>query len=540
MKNIQRIGNWIYKAGLGTVRLITLLLVGALTLCSLFWGYYAEDMTTQKSIAHREPLLLHLAGLAGLLFLLFLLLRFCRPTGRHRSFLLAVTLGWVGLCGLLLALCGRSIPTADPASVYTIAQALASGNTGVIHPTDSYLSYYPQQLGLVAFYEIIIRLWNLLTIPYAAHYIIQCINVGMACVIVYFQYKTTCLLSHDNDSAAVCYLFLAMLNAPLIFYTSFIYGEIPSFAFLSGGIYLLLKYFEGENLFSRRKFLYLAGSLPMLTLAVALRKNSLIVIIAVVLIVLWEWLRQRKACLLLYGALLTACCLTILPAIQHMYEYRAGNVLSTGVPAISYVAMGMQESSRGNGWYNGFNFYTYESSHLDTAVTAQESKAAIRESLSAFRTDPGYAFRFYGDKFLSQWTDGSYFCRQATLTHTDARREIVETLYTGKLATPFIHYCNIYQLLVYGGSLICLLVLWRRKTGATAPESAAKLPFYVGMIAVLGGFLFHMIWEANSRYILPYFLLLLPYAAQGLEILYNMIIQKHKKKHIPEQRTEQH
>ena len=36
------------------------------------------------------------------------------------------------------------------------------------------------------------------------------------------------------------------------------------------------------------------------------------------------------------------------------------------------------------------------------------------------------------------------------------------------------------------------------------------------MIAVLGGFLFHMVWEANSRYILPYFLLMLPYAAWGL------------------------
>ena len=104
----------------------------------------------------------------------------------------------------------------------------------------------------------------------------------------------------------------------------------------------------------------------------------------------------------------------------------------------------------------------------------------------------------------------------------------METIYTGKLATPFIHYCNIYQLAVYGGSLICLLVLWRRsKAGAPAAGSAAKLPFYMGMIAVLGGFLFHMVWEANSRYIFPYFLLMLPYAAQGLGIFYETV-QKHR------------
>ena len=96
----------------------------------------------------------------------------------------------------------------------------------------------------------------------------------------------------------------------------------------------------------------------------------------------------------------------------------------------------------------------------------------------------------------------------------------MEAVYTGKLAAPFIHYCNIYQLLVYGGSLICLLVLRRRpKQGGYA----AELPFYVGMIAVLGGFLFHMVWEANSRYIFPYFLLLLPYASQGLDAFYKRI-----------------
>lgn len=516
MEKKWNIFHCIYNVGLHSVRFLTLLLTGALTLCSLLWGYYAEDMTTQKSVAHWEPVLLHLAGLAVLLICLFGLMKICHPTaGRRRFLLLCAAMAWIGLWGLFLIFCGRNIPAADSASVYSIAQALASGHTQVIHPTDSYLSYYPQQMGLVAFYEIIIRLWNLLPIPYAAHYIIQCVNVAMACGAVFFQYKITCLLSRDSDRAAAVYLFLAMLNAPLLFYTSFVYGEIPSFAFLSGGLYLLLNYLQKEKFSSRHGFLSLTGSLLMLVSGVALRKNSLIVMIAAVLVVLWEWTRQRGASLPVFAALLAAGCLTVQPAIQRFYEYRAGNVLSTGVPAISYVAMGMQESDRGNGWYNGFNFDTYEESHLDTAVTAQKSKNAISQSLSAFRASPGFAFRFYRDKFLSQWTDGSYFCRQATAAHTDGRRDFVEEVYTGALAAPFIHYCNIYQLLIYGGSFTCMLVLFRRR----AQDPTVGLSFYMGMIAVLGGFLFHMVWEANSRYIFPYFLLLLPYAALGLEMI---------------------
>lgn len=516
MTNIHKMGDGIYRAGLKTVQALTLLLSAVLAVCSLFWGYYAEEMITQMSVPHVEPFLLHLPGMLALAALAVLLLKTaCAHAGAKRIVLLPAALCWICFWGLLLIPLGRCLPTADSASVYSIAQALASGQMGVIHPTDSYLSYYPQQIGLVAFYEVIIRLWNLLHIPYAPHYILQCVNVLMACVIVYFQYKTTFLLF--KSEAATAYLYLAMLNAPLIIYTSFVYGEIPSFAFLSGGLYLLLRYFQRLSAHDRRRWITAAGSLLMLTAAAALRKNSLIVIIAVVLVLLWEWLKSHRHTLLLCAIVLAVSCAAVLPVIQRIYEYRAGNTLATGVPAISYVAMGMQESSRGNGWYNGFNFYTYENSHMDTSVTAQESMASIKASLSLFCREPGYAFRFYADKFLSQWTDGSYFCRQATQNHTPGRSLIVESLYEGSLSRPFIHYCNIYQLLVYSSTLLCLLQI--RSSGRTAQDTLPSLLPYIGIIAVLGGFLFHMVWEANSRYIFPYFLLMLPYAAQGLGIV---------------------
>lgn len=36
------------------------------------------------------------------------------------------------------------------------------------------------------------------------------------------------------------------------------------------------------------------------------------------------------------------------------------------------------------------------------------------------------------------------------------------------------------------------------------------------MLNIFGGFLFHMLWEAQARYILGYFILLLPLTAYGL------------------------
>ena len=47
-------------------------------------------------------------------------------------------------------------------------------------------------------------------------------------------------------------------------------------------------------------------------------------------------------------------------------------------------------------------------------------------------------------------------------------------------------------------------------------HGADRLYIYVGLIAVLGGFLFHTFWEANSRYIFSYSLLLMPYCGAGV------------------------
>lgn len=48
-------------------------------------------------------------------------------------------------------------------------------------------------------------------------------------------------------------------------------------------------------------------------------------------------------------------------------------------------------------------------------------------------------------------------------------------------------------------------------------------------VAFLGGFLFHIAWEAKSEYVLPYFLMLFPYSVRGVSLLFyriDSLIQK--------------
>ena len=549
-------GNTIYRFGLGIVRILTLLLAVLLFAGSFLTTCYADNMETQQVLFRLDNPLWNLLELAGFGLLFCACLHFYDKFGRRG--LLIFTLGFLFCLGILLILFGRTVPAADAMSVYNAALEWIQGNLDVIHPTVSYLSYYPQQIGLMAFLELFLRIWNLTGISAPAWHFIKLIYVCLLCAAVLFQYLSLKYLWREHwEEISCCYLLLVCCNLPMIMYSSFVYGEIPSFAALSVGLYLLLRLLSGitfpgrasdisckgmsvkpfaseassETILSpklpstRSAFFTGTGSILFLALSVMLRKNSLIPIIAVLLVLLFESLRfgrsvRARLCLLGMAVCLAVTSMGILPLVQKCYEKKAGNTLSSGVTAMSYFAMGMQEASRGCGWYNGFNIDTYDAAGMDSALANEISRQAVWERLAYFRGHPGYAVDFYARKHLSQWADGTYASRQATLATYGGRSGFFQEVYDGSLSSAYIEWGNAWQDVLYLGTLVfCVSAVHRKRKGTgTAPQgsSADSLYLYVGLIAVLGGFLFHILWEANSRYIFLYSLLLMPYCAAGI------------------------
>lgn len=529
----------LYKISLNTVKVLTLLLSVLLFAGSFIVTCYADNMETQQVLFRFDSPFWNLLELIGygLLFISCLYLfskigkKFCRG-------MLFFTLEVIMILGIALIIFGRTVPAADALSVYNAAAEWILGNTAVIHPADSYLSYYPQQIGLMAFLEVLLRVWYLTGLSVPAWHFIKFVYVCLLCVAVVFQYRSLQYLWPGNwEPVSCCYLVLVCCNLPMIMYSSFVYGEIPSFAALSVGLYLLLKLLvecipvrftngtsdntEVANIasFSGGATVCTAlGSILFLTLSVMLRKNSLIPIIAVLLVLLFETLRSGRSVQMRLVLLLMAVCLAvtsvgILPLVQKCYEEKADSTLSSGVTAMSYFAMGMQEASRGCGWYNGFNIDTYDAAGMDSGLADEISRQAISERFAYFREHPGYAFHFYLDKHLSQWADGTYASRQATLATYGGRSRFFHEVYEGSLSRAYIEWGNAWQNVLYLGCLLFCIVGWRdrKKSGV-----CSNLYIYVGLIAVLGGFLFHIIWEANSRYIFSYSLLLMPYCAAGI------------------------
>lgn len=588
--------NIIYRLGLNIVMLLTLLLSMLLFAGSFLTTCYADNMETQQVLLRPDNPLWNLLELAGFGLLFCGCLYLYKKIGeKFRRGLLVFTLTFVFGLGILLILFGRTVPAADALSVYNAAAEWILGNTDIIHPTVSYLSYYPQQIGLMAFLELLLRIWNLTGLSVPAWHFIKLVYVCLLCGAVWFQYLSLQYLWPENyKNISCCYLVLVCCNLPMIMYSSFVYGEIPSFAALSVGWYLLLRllgssspdssYRDNVSPGGSYRIIFTGfGSILFLTLSVMLRKNSLIPVIAVLLVLLFEALRPGRNGKMRLGLLIMAVCLAvtsvgILPLIQKCYEKKAGNTLSSGVTAMSYLAMGMQEASRGCGWYNGFNIDTYDTAGMDTAIANEISRLAIDERLTYFREHPGYTADFYLHKHLSQWADGTYASRQATLATYGGRSAFFKEVYEGSLSGGYIEWCNAWQNVLYLGVLVfCIDSLKKRRkskvvghmadqtaghtAGCTADHMADQLDadqlgadqlgadrhgadqhgadrlgadrhgadrhgadwhgadrlyIYVGLIAVLGGFLFHTFWEANSRYIFSYSLLLMPYCGAGV------------------------
>ena len=611
--------NIIYRLGLNIVMLLTLLLSMLLFAGSFLTTCYADNMETQQVLLRPDNPLWNLLELAGFGLLFCGCLYLYEKIGeKFRRGLLVFTLTFVFGLGILLILFGRTVPAADALSVYNAAAEWILGNTDIIHPTVSYLSYYPQQIGLMAFLELLLRIWNLTGLSVPAWHFIKLVYVCLLCGAVWFQYLSLQYLWPENyKKISCCYLVLVCCNLPMIMYSSFVYGEIPSFAALSVGWYLLLRLLGSSSPDSSyrdnvsrndapsvtaydyvprmlRQILFTGfGSILFLTLSVMLRKNSLIPVIAVLLVLLFEALRPGRNGKMRLGLIIMAVCLAvtsvgILPLVQKCYEKKAGNTLSSGVTAMSYLAMGMQEASRGCGWYNGFNIDTYDTAGMDTALANEISRLAIDERLAYFREHPGYTADFYLHKHLSQWADGTYASRQATLATYGGRSAFFKEVYEGSLSGGYIEWCNAWQNVLYLGVLVfCIDSLKKRRkskvvghmadqtaghtAGCTADHMADQLDadqlgadqhgadqhgadrhgadqhgadrlgadrlgadqhgadrhgadwhgadrlyIYVGLIAVLGGFLFHTFWEANSRYIFSYSLLLMPYCGAGV------------------------
>lgn len=488
-----------------TVSVLGLLLFGALTGFSLFFTVY---FTTQYEEIPYEMTDIFPMVLAVCAFGLFCMYKIScwilKEDGQQEKrirFLLGAVLLYTLVFCVLWVIGAGCVPVGDQKSVCTAAEGFRNGDYSML-TRDSYEKYlfiHPHQLGLTALIEVVFAFFG--NGNFQAFEYLNCLGAALC---IYSGYRITRLLT-ENQRAAVYYLLLAGVCFPLFFYVTFVYGEIPSLAYSLAAAWMFLEYRKGEKLW------HLIGCCIFGALACLIRNNSLILLIAFVGILLVAGLGKRQWKAFGMAALLIGVFLASRWGLRTVYEKRADIQLNEGAPMILYVAMGMQKGDGAPGWSNGYILHAYwGASEFDGELATAMAVEDIQTSLSGFRSDLGYAAEFYREKFTSQWNDPTYECFAMTHTNGWPRCGVVNSMYYGKLHTLITWLMNQYQSLIFAGVFAWILFrFWRER----------ELEEQVLLITIFGGFLFHMLWEAKGRYIMPYFVMMLPMAAAGLACL---------------------
>lgn len=362
-----------------------------------------------------------------------------------------------------------------------------------------YFYMYPFQLGYTAFMELIYRLFGV-----DKYVIFQLVNVVCIADIVYILGKLTWELFEDEYIYRLG-LFFSMGLLPLFLLATFIYGDIPGWCMGMNAILLVLRYLKAG------RWSDILKASAFLSVGVVMKSNMNILVVAAVIALLLKALEKRKARLVLWAAGLLVVSQLGMLLVNGIYAYRLKTEVPEGIPKLAWVAMGLQEpyeDGSASGWYNGYNWNVYAENGFDREKTEEACMDDLEQSLTKMLHSPRYAVSFFYDKFTSQWNEPTFM---SLITNEWYSRN-------GKpqsaLAISLLYGRGrdiLYALMKVGHFLMFLCAA----AGCLTLLKSWKLERAYFALNIFGGILFHMLWEAKSRYVLGYFLLLLPLAACG-------------------------
>ena len=501
------------RAGLAVVLAVLLTLLA----CALAWtyGFPASNLERPRALGIAQALA---SVPVSALALLACLLARDRLASLDRAMVvrvcclasLALAVGWAFVFRAYA-------PTADQLHLIWLAQGLAGDPAhGAV---DRYLRLFPYQSGYVLVDWALGRLsgfsgWGVLRLP----------GIVSAPVIVWASSRVAAELFRRPEAANLAAV-LAFAFLPIGMYSVFVYGSLPALATSLVGMVCQGRSVAAPGGVGTRLRWALLSALSLFA-AVWLKPNSLIFVAAAEAAWASAALTRRSA---LFAAMLVVNLLAWVLGGRvpvAIVEGMAGTSLGPGVPKAAWVVMGLNDDSpSGPGWFDGY-VYGYSDAALATegayVESAGRASSALGTRVGELSADPARAARILGFKVLSQWTEPTFQALWQTYSGGEPLPGEAEgglsdgidygsTLEVGLLLgwprRLIVLFLDAFQTLVYAGAALGVAGLMRRRAPVWALAPC---------VAFLGGFLFHLVWEAKSCYALSYFVLLLPLAAVGI------------------------
>lgn len=381
-------------------------------------------------------------------------------------------------------------PVADQNFAYKTAVDMYKSkaiNPGIL----KYLEIYPQQLTLAFLWNIIFKITH--NIDYQTIQYINAISNGITLIMIY---KITNLIGNEykvNKKYSII-IYMGFLTLPLL--STFVYGDELGLALAMSSIYFIMKYTN-----SNKTYLALISSILMAIGCMA-RMNNMIMIIAITIYLVLDLFKEQfemKRFILKLLIIFAFIIISILPSqiikstLIKKYELNKENKF----PAIGYVYMGMVEGTRNNGWYNDESVYI--------ALSSKENMySSLKERTIELYSKPSKVIYFYTRKITSMWAENTYASLWYNQSfNSSAKKTEVEELKDKKILKYELILKIWQKAIIINIFLSTLIVLIQNRKKINNEVLLLLLVF-------MGGFLFHIMWEAKSRYIIPYIVALIP------------------------------
>lgn len=490
---------------------VVCIIVAGLAICSLI-RTYTFPMDTLEEIPQNN--IRYVLSTALCLLVLFVLFRkfgfnlieriYGIPTQALyiALFLIVMALGlfWV----LIIAV---APPCDDEANCHGLASILM-GKFGTVQlpVSSSYYEQYPHQAGLIIYWMAI----DFFVDPQIADYVFRILNVCFASFSAVILCEICGAMSDKAEAKKICAVLL-MLFWPFFMLTDLAYGNIPSLMFALLSIWTQQKALVVSS--DIRKFaLLVILSSGCILVAIWLKSNSMVFFIAIEIV----WLLRVslkggriQAVVAVFVTFFLVIGLSGLPAAYLQVAYGLDG--KNGTPSTAWIAMGMQESPRAEGWYNGFVGNLYIETEGSVEDMKRLSDTAIKERIQYFAENPIAAMGFFSRKICTEWCEPTFqadWMSFKLLRHEPGYTfsDLSNAFRAGIPYKAIILESDIYQSIVY---IAAALFLFLKRKNPSFNQVILALAF-------LGGFVCHIFWEAKSVYVLPYFMCLIPYSAMGI------------------------
>ena len=369
--------------------------------------------------------------------------------------------------------------------------------------------------------------------------------------------RLTSIMTGENEEAIKLASLLSLIFLPQLYFILFGYNQTISITLMLLSCVMMGRFLRQHGIPSMLFMIVTAY------LAVCVRGNASIFIIAECIIILLHYLRRKAAaekelqkryedpdyrhsnepvpaprrnrlCLAAVILLLIAMVLSG-PAMRLAGERVTGQEMPQQLPKHMWIAMGMQGGDLAPGWYNGYIYRTYRNNDYNMALTSEMAKHEISDRIQVFAGNPGLMLFFYSQKIISTWCEPTFESiwsgpLEDMNQHIDGK--LLHELYTGgKPYSVYCNYCALIDLPLYIGASIGAFALL---TGLIRPRtknrnkkdrrSKVLSPACLDMLLfpalfLIGGFLFHILWETKSQYAMVYIYMLIPLTSFGYAMI---------------------